>query len=144
MTDKPAQRAAPVRIAGIPGPGGSGGPQGRAIEHAKDVRGALRRLMRYLGPYRGALALVTLVAALGTGLALAAPYLMGRAIDQLSEGNLGALLAPVLLMLAAYVLSAVAQLVQGLVMVRVSQRPISSTTCRPSRSGSSIHAPRGN
>jgi ATP-binding cassette subfamily B multidrug efflux pump len=122
MTDKPAQRAAPVRIAGIPGPGGSGGPQGRAIEHAKDVRGALRRLMRYLGPYRGALALVTLVAALGTGLALAAPYLMGRAIDQLSEGNLGALLAPVLLMLAAYVLSAVAQLVQGLVMVRVSQR----------------------
>jgi ATP-binding cassette, subfamily B, multidrug efflux pump len=122
MPDEPAQRAAPVRIAGIPGPGGSGGPQGRTIERAKDVKGALRRLMRYLRPYRNALALVTLVAALGTGLALAAPYLMGRAIDQLAKKDLVALMVPVLLMLAAYVLSAGAQLVQGVVVVRVSQK----------------------
>ena len=122
MTDKQDQHSATVRIAGIPGPGGSGGPQGRNIERAKDVQSALRRLMRYLRPHRGSLAVVALVAALGTGLALAAPYLMGRAIDQLAKKNLGAVLVPVLLMLAAYVLSAGAQLIQGILMVRVSQK----------------------
>jgi len=104
----------------MPGPGG--GPRGRAIERAKDVPGALRRLMRYLGPHRGALMVVFIVAALGTGMALAAPYLLGRAIDQLAKGDLAALLRIVLLMLAAYVLSTVAQLVQGIVIVRVSQK----------------------
>jgi len=123
MVDKQAQRAAPVRIAGMPGPGG-GGPQGRSIERAKDVRGALRRLISYLRPHRGALAAVALVAALGTGLALAAPFLMGRAIDRLAQKDLGALLVPVLLMLAAYVLSAAAQLIQGIVIVRVSQKAV--------------------
>jgi ATP-binding cassette subfamily B multidrug efflux pump len=122
MTDKQTQQTAPVRIPGMPGPGGSGGPQGRNIERAKDVQGALRRLMRYLRPYRDALVVVTMVAALGTGLALAAPYLMGRAIDQLAKKDLGALLVPVLLMLAAYVLSAGAQLIQGVMIARVSQK----------------------
>jgi len=122
MTDKQTQQIAPVRIPGMPGPGGSAGPQGQNIERAKDVQGALRRLMRYLHPYRGSLVVVFLVAALGTGLALAAPYLMGRAIDQLAKKDLVALLVPVLLMLAAYVLSAGAQLIQGILMVRVSQK----------------------
>jgi ATP-binding cassette subfamily B protein len=122
MTDKQTQQTASVRIPGMPGPGGSASPQGRNIERAKDVQGALRRLMRYLRPYRGSLVVVILVAALGTGLALTAPYLMGRAIDQLAKKDLGALLVPVLLMLAAYMLSAGAQLIQGILMVRVSQK----------------------
>ncbi len=112
-----------MRIAGMPGPGG-GGPQGRSIERARDVQGALRRLMRYLRPHHGALAVVALVAALGTGLALAAPYLMGRAIDQLAKKDLAALLGPILMMLGAYVLSAGAQLIQGLLIVQVSQKAV--------------------
>ncbi|MGA8180090.1 MAG: ABC transporter ATP-binding protein [Desulfobacterales bacterium] len=122
MTDKQTEHSAPVRLTGLPGPGASGGPQGQKVERAKDVQGALRRLMRYLRPYHGALAVVTLVAALGTALALAAPYLMGRAIDQLPKKDLGALLVMVLLMLAAYVLSAGAQLIQGILIARVSQK----------------------
>jgi ATP-binding cassette subfamily B multidrug efflux pump len=122
MADKDTQRAAPMRIAGMPGPGGSGGPQGRRIERAKNARGALRRLMHYLRPHGGALMLVTLVAALGTVLALAAPYLMGRAIDGLANGDPRVLLVPVLLMLAAYVLSTAAQLIQGIVIARISQK----------------------
>ena len=122
MTDKETQHAAPVRLTGLPGPGASGGPHGQKVERAKDVQGALRRLMRYLRPYHGALVVVTLVAALGTALALAAPYLMGRAIDQLPKKDMGALLVPVLLMLAAYVLSAVAQLIQGTLIASVSQK----------------------
>jgi ATP-binding cassette subfamily B multidrug efflux pump len=122
MAKEPAQRTSPIRMTGMPGPGGGGGPPGRTIERAKDVQGALRRLMHYLRPYRGTLVLAALVAALGTGLAIAAPYLMGRAIDQLVKSDLAALLGPVLLMLAAYVLSAGAQLLQGILIVRVSQK----------------------
>ncbi len=122
MADRRDRSAAAVRLAGMPGPGG--GPQGRSGERARNARGALRRLMHYLRPYRGPLVLVILVAALGTGLALAAPYLMGRAVDQLGRADAGALIVPVLLMLAAYVFSAAAQLVQGLVMVRVAQRAL--------------------
>lgn len=110
-------------MTGMPGPGGRGGPPGsRTIERAKDIQGALRRLMHYLRPHRGALLVVTLVAALGTGLALAAPYLTGRAIDQLVKGNLTTLLRLVIIIAAAYVFSAVAQLIQGILIVRVSQR----------------------
>ena len=123
MANGQTQSPAPVRITGMPGPGGRGGPPGsRTIERAKDIQGALRRLMHYLRPHRGALLVVTLVAALGTGLALAAPYLTGRAIDQLVKGNLTTLLRLVIIIAAAYVFSAVAQLIQGILIVRVSQR----------------------
>ncbi|MGB8711874.1 MAG: ABC transporter ATP-binding protein, partial [Onishia taeanensis] len=91
-------------------------------ERAKDTRGTLRRLLAYLRPQRGAIILVVLVAALGTSLALAGPFLMGRAIDQLVGRNLASLLRLTLLMLGAYGLSAAAQLVQGLLLAGIAQR----------------------
>jgi ATP-binding cassette subfamily B multidrug efflux pump len=121
MADGQTRQRTPVTMS-MPGPGGRGGPHGRTIERPKDVQGALRRLTRYLRPHRGALIGTALVAALGTALALATPYLLGRAIDQLVKGNLRTLLCFVLLMAAAYVFSAVAQLIQGILMVRVSQK----------------------
>ena len=87
-----------------------------------NVSGTLRRLMQYLRPHQGALMVVTLVAALGTAAALTAPYLMGRAIDQLVHKNTVLLLWMALLMLAAYLLSSAAQLIQGVLIVRVSQK----------------------
>lgn len=119
MADHGTRQTAAPRIPGMPGPGGS---PARTTERAKDAQGALRRLMRYLQPHRGPLLLVILAAALGTGLALAAPYLMGRAIDQLIQNNPATLLKLVLLMLAVYVLSAAAQLIQGVLIVRISQK----------------------
>jgi ATP-binding cassette, subfamily B, multidrug efflux pump len=122
MSDAPARKQPPVIITGLPGPGARGGGQGRTMERAKDVRGALRRLMHYLRPYQSALVLVFLTAALGTALALAGPYLMGRAIDQLVGGSLSALLRLTLLMLGAYVLSAAAQLTQGVLIAGIAQK----------------------
>ncbi len=119
MTDHGTRQTAAPRIAGMPGPGGS---PARTTERARDAQGALLRLMRYLRPHRGPLSLVFLAAALGTALALAAPYLMGRAIDQLVQNNPAALLKLVLLMLAVYALSAAAQLIQGVLIVRISQK----------------------
>jgi ATP-binding cassette, subfamily B, multidrug efflux pump len=123
MTDERAQRPTPISLIGLPGPGRKSGPaEARTIERAKNAQGALRRLMRYLHPHRGAQILVCIVAALGTGLAITAPYLMGRAIDQLTTANWTVLAELVLLMLVAYGLSAVAQLIQGILVVRISQK----------------------
>jgi len=122
MSDGPAEKRPPVLIAGLPGPGGRGGGRGRTMERAKNVRGALGRLMHYLRPYPIGLVLVFLTAALGTASALAGPYLMGRAIDQLVGGRLAALLRLVLLMLGVYVLAAAAQLAQGVVIAGIAQK----------------------
>lgn len=111
----------PSKVGGFPGPGGRGG-HGRTVERAKDPRSALRRLVPYLLPHRGALVLVTLGATLGTGLGLAGPYLMGRAIDQLVARDAAALLRLTLLMFGAYALSAVAQLGQGVLVAGVAQK----------------------
>jgi ATP-binding cassette subfamily B protein len=92
------------------------------VERAKDPRGTVRRLLHYLRPYRHTLLIVVLGAALGTALALVGPYFMGLAIDALVAKDPAALLRLVLLMLAAYVLSAGAQALQGLLIARVAQR----------------------
>ena len=73
MTDKATQKQRPVGMSGLQGPAGRIGSRGQAIERAKNVRGALRRLMHYLRPYRNALVLVTLTAGLGTAFAIAGP-----------------------------------------------------------------------
>ena len=122
MTDKATQKQRPVGMSGLQGPAGRIGSRGQAIERAKNVRGALRRLMHYLRPYRNALVLVTLTAGLGTAFAIAGPYLMGRAIDQLVGRNLSALLRLALLMAGVYLLAAIAQLVQGLLLADIAQK----------------------
>ncbi len=126
MTDHRRQQTSQVRMSGLPGPGGRGpggrGPGGQKIERARDVHGALRRLMEYLRPQRSAIILVALIAALGTALALAGPYLMGEAIDQLVGRDLTKLARMSLLMLAAYALSSVAQLIQGVLLAGIAQK----------------------
>jgi len=109
------------RPVGMPGPGGRGHGHG-AVERASDPRGALRRLVDYLRDYKTGLALVLCIAALGTALALAGPWFMARAIDHLVDRDLELLLRFTLLMLGAYLVSAVAQAVQGVALARLSQR----------------------
>jgi ATP-binding cassette subfamily B protein len=121
MAEASGQKAAPVRMTGLPGPGGRGAG-GHSVERAKDTRGTLRRLMDYLRPHRGGLVLVALVAALGTAFAIAGPFLMGRAIDQLAGRHLAVLLKMTLLMLGTYALSAAAQLVQGVMIADIAQQ----------------------
>jgi len=52
-----------------------------ATARAKDARGAARRLIAYLKPYRGELVLVTVLLVVGAGLSLVSPLLIGQAID---------------------------------------------------------------
>jgi ATP-binding cassette, subfamily B, multidrug efflux pump len=122
MTDRAAPKQPPPRLTGLQGPGGKIGGPGQTIDRAKDARGALRRLMHYLRPHQSTLVLVVLIAGFGTALAIAGPYLMGRAIDQLVGGSLAALLRLIALMTGVYVFSAVAQLVQGVLTAGIAQK----------------------
>ncbi|SEA47181.1 ATP-binding cassette, subfamily B [Desulfuromusa kysingii] len=121
MSDVSQKKTAPVRMGGLHGPGGRGAG-GHSSERPKDARGTLRRLLAYLAPQRGKIIVVGIVATLSTVLALAAPWLMGAAIDQLIERNIEGLAQMCLLMFAAYFFSAGAQLVQGVLLVGVAQR----------------------
>jgi ATP-binding cassette, subfamily B, multidrug efflux pump len=122
MAETAPSKRPPVPISGLPGPGGNIGGRGRSTERARDARGTLRRLAQYLRPHRATLVLVFLTAGLGTALAIAGPYLMGRAIDQLTAGHRSTLLALILLMIGAYTLSAAAQLIQGVLIAGVAQK----------------------
>jgi ATP-binding cassette subfamily B protein len=103
------------------GPGGHGGP----IETAKDARTSLRRLAAYLKPHTVMLVVVFVLVILYTTLALAGPYLMGVAIDQyLSLKDASGLLRIVLLMAAAYLLSAGGQAAAGYLMADISQKTL--------------------
>jgi ATP-binding cassette subfamily B multidrug efflux pump len=92
-------------------------------ERAKDTRGALRRLLGYVKPYRSMIVLVFLLATFGTAMALAGPYLMGVAIDQIVAGeSLATLLRVVGLMLGTYLVAWIANAGQGILIATVAQK----------------------
>jgi ATP-binding cassette subfamily B protein len=105
----------------MPGPGGHG--RRARIEKARDARGAARRLIRYLQPYKGILLVVFALATGGTILALLGPFLMGLAIDRfIAVGDIHGLLRVALLILGVYLGSWLLQIGQNTLMARASQR----------------------
>ncbi len=96
---------------------------GRTIEKAKDTRGALRRLLSYLKPFRLQLGVVVFLVVTSTLLSLLGPYLIGVVIDQfISTGDLQGLLSTSLLMLGTYLGRALMSMASGWIMVTVAQR----------------------
>ncbi|MBN1401674.1 MAG: ABC transporter ATP-binding protein [Anaerolineae bacterium] len=126
----PGGPGGPSGPSGAGGPGASRGVAGRGpmhggarIERAKDVQGALRRLVVYFQPYRWALAAVLALVVINIAMDLVAPLLLGQAIDQgVARRDLAALLRTVLLLLGAYAGAWLTRVVQGVIMARVSQR----------------------
>ena len=103
------------------GPGSRG--HGMGIDKAKNIRGALRRLLSYFRRYRTTLVLVFVLAAFGTAMALIGPYLMGVAIDKLVAREAASVLLRIVgLMVASYVIAWVAQAGQGVLIATIAQR----------------------
>jgi len=95
------------------------------IEKARDPRSALTRLLPYLRPFRNALLVVFALVLIYTLLGLFGPYLMGVAIDRFIAGKDPAGLArTALLMLAAYLLSNLFQVIANWIMAGISQRAL--------------------
>jgi len=107
------------------GMGGRGPGQMGHVEKAKDPRGALERLLGYLGAQRKLLALVLILTVAGTLLSLAGPIIMGVAIDQyIIPGNLGGLLGVSLILAGIYLLGSALDVVANWIMATISQRSL--------------------
>lgn len=125
MAETRAQRSPGPRMPG-PGPRGHG-PGMMVVERAKNVRGTLGRLVSYAGAHRTALVVVVILAALGTGMGLAGPYLMGKGIDaiiRIAMGRAGmdVLFQIILTMIGVYVVSWLASAAQGWIVAAVAQK----------------------
>ncbi|ERI91790.1 ABC transporter transmembrane region [Clostridiales bacterium oral taxon 876 str. F0540] len=68
------------------GPMGGGPPMGRAVEKAKDFKGTIRRLMKYLLPRKVNLIAVFITAIISTVFSIVSPKIMGKATTKLFEG----------------------------------------------------------
>ncbi|KPV58587.1 ABC transporter [Paenibacillus sp. A3] len=125
-----------------PGPGG-GGPFGRGpgmgmpVQKAKDFKGTLKRLTRYLLPHKFQLLAVFVAAIISTIFSIVSPKLMGQATTKLFEGLMQkmkgvpgahidfAYVHYILLMLAVlYIVSAAFAYVQQYLMAGVAQKTV--------------------
>lgn len=96
-----------------------------SIEKPKDTRGALNRLLGYLGEYRLSLALVIVLTIANTLLSLAAPYLQGVAIDQfIIGGDKEGLVRIILLITSTYIVGGIASVGAGYIMANISQKSL--------------------
>ncbi|MCS7459578.1 ABC transporter ATP-binding protein/permease [Paenibacillus doosanensis] len=114
---------------GMGGPmgGGPGGP-GRGMMakvRPKNTRATLQRIWHYLRRQRAGLISVFILTVIGSGLALAGPYMIGLAIDKyIIPHDYGGLIRLCAALLAIYVLSAAMTWAQAYVMTGVSQRTV--------------------
>lgn len=65
---------------------GSGPPLGRPAEKAKDFKGTMKRLIKYLAPQKFKLTAVLITAILSTVFSIVSPKVMGKATTKLFEG----------------------------------------------------------
>ena len=110
-----------------PGPGhGPGGP-GRfgPVEKAKDAKGTMLRLWAYVWAQRKALVWVVILVAIGSGLGVLGPWMMGRAIDgYITTGDLRGLAILCGEMVGVYAVAALATWLQSWVMAAAAQQSI--------------------
>jgi len=103
-------------------------PMETVAEKAKDFKGTLRRLLRYLKPHKFQLTLVFVFAAAGTAFTIAAPKIQAKALNGLQDGFLtgnfdfGYVLRILLILGGLFAVSSGFTLVTGLVMSAVAQR----------------------
>ena len=118
-------RRPPMRL----GPGG----HGMTGEKAKDFKGTIRKLLKYIGSYRIAVVAVLIFAIGSTIFSITGPKILSRAITTLYEGLVASLSGTgaidfaqigkiLLFLLGIYVISAVLSFVQGWIMTGISQK----------------------
>jgi len=123
---------------------GNGGPMGslgKPVEKAKDFKGTLFRLLRYLRPQRTKFMIVFAFAILSTIFSIIGPKIMGKAVTKIGEGFVGKMMALklhqpvpgmdytyigqiVLILIGLYLISAAFSYLQGYIMAGVAQKTV--------------------
>ncbi len=118
----------PRKMHGGPMGGGLGAP----TEKAKDFKGTLKKLLKYLGRYKIAIIIVMIFAILSTIFSIVGPKILGEAttilfegiMNMISENGLGidfnGIKNILLTLLVLYIISAAFSYIQGLIMTKVT------------------------
>ncbi len=104
-----------------------------AGEKAKDFKGTIRQLLRYMGIYKIALAIVAVFAVASTVFNVVGPKILGNATTELFNGliaklsgtgsiDFGKIGRILLILMGIYLLCAIFSFVQGLLMTEMSQK----------------------
>ena len=111
-----------------------GGPMGQGpVEKAKDFKGSIRKLFKYIGRYKIGVLFVAVFAIGGTVFNILGPKILGNATTEIFKGISGKLsggegidfdkVGQILIMvLALYVISALFSFIQGYIMTGISQK----------------------
>ena len=113
------------------GPGGMHGMRGG--EKAKDFKGTLGKLFKYLRPYYFRLVIVVIFASASTVFAIVGPKILAKATDKLSEGIMAKVAGTggidfdyigqiILILVGLYLISALFCYIQGFFTSSISQR----------------------
>ncbi len=103
-------------------PGGNRRERFVTVEYAEDIKGTLRRIVRYFVNEKRLLAAMLGVVLAGTLCGIWAPSLQSHAIDVISGSRRENLMMLIGLMVFAYVVYSLGQLLQGLISAHLSQR----------------------
>ena len=109
-------------------PGGPGhGPRSHGYQRPQDLRGTVKKLLHYVGRYKGLLVLVAICLLLSSVGSVASSYFLKPAINNyILPGDFAGLLKLLVLMGLVFVLSALCSYVYSRIMVRVSQRTVAA------------------
>ena len=111
---------------------GHGGP-GMQVEKAKDFKGSILKLAKYIGVYKIGIIAAVIIAMGSTVLSIAGPKVLGKATDELAKGltakyagtggidfdKIGRI---IIICILLYVVSAIFSWVQGLIMANIGQK----------------------
>lgn len=104
-----------------------------AGEKAKDFKGTIKKLLRYMGAYKVHMFFVVLFAVFGTIFNIAGPKILGKATTEIFNGlvskisggsgmDFGKIGKILLITLILYLISAVCTFIQGIIMTGISQK----------------------
>ena len=107
--------------------------RGPVTEKAKDFKGTLKKLTKYISDYKISLVIVIIFAILSTTFAIIGPKILGNAITELANGfmlkitntggiNFNKIGTMLLGLLILYIISAIFTYIQGYIMTGISQK----------------------
>lgn len=121
---KSAHSGPPTAMPAFGGPRGPMGMQGMPKASAKDFRGTIRRLWKYLAVHRWMLMLVIVTVVVNSGMGLLGPYVLGLSIDNLIYERGDGILPLILLLGGIYLLLSLSAVLQNYWMIGISQKTV--------------------
>ena len=110
-----------------PGPHGPGGGQRHGYQKPKDMKGTVKKLLAYMGRYKGALALVAVCLVVSSGASVLSSYLLKPVInDYILPGDFAGLIRMLCVLGGAFALSAACSYAYARIMVHIAQNTVSA------------------